>query len=123
MCIGLYVTSSRVGRQVVLVTKSEARRTTLGLMHGPPRSVDTSKALELAGIKLGSVLTGITGVSATAMIDALIDGERRPQVMADLARGTLRAAGKQADLKMALAGRFTAHHATLLRRCLERLVR
>ena len=73
------------------------------------------KALESAGIKLGSVLTDITGVSATAMIDALIDGERRPQVMADLARGTLRAAGKQADLKMALAGRFTAHHATLLR--------
>lgn len=73
------------------------------------------KALESAGIKLGSVLTDITGASATAMIDALIDGERRPQVMADLARGTLRAAGKQADLKMALAGRFTAHHATLLR--------
>jgi transposase len=73
------------------------------------------KALESAGIKLGSVLTDITGVSATAMIDALIDGERRPRVMADLARGTLRAAGKQADLTMALAGRFTAHHATLLR--------
>ncbi len=73
------------------------------------------KALESAGIKLGSVLTDITGVSATAMIDALIDGERRPRVMADLARGTLRAAGKQADLKMALAGRFTAHHATMLR--------
>jgi transposase len=73
------------------------------------------KALESAGIKLGSVVSDVTGVSATAMTGALIDGERRPQVMADLARGTLRAAGKQADLKMALAGRFTAHHATLLR--------
>ena len=79
------------------------------------------KALESAGIKLGSVLTDITGVSATAMIDALIDGERRPQVMADLARGTLRAAGKQADLKMALAGRFTGHHGQMVELHLARI--
>ena len=31
------------------------------------------------------------------MIDALIDGERRAQVMADLAKGTLRQAGTQAE--------------------------
>jgi hypothetical protein len=49
------------------------------------------------------------------MIDALIDGERRAQVLADLARGTLRSAGKQADLSMALAARFTDHHAMLCR--------
>jgi transposase len=73
------------------------------------------KALESAGIKLGSVLSDVTGTSATAMIEALIDGERRPQVMADLARASLRAAGKQADLKLALAGRFTGHHAMLCR--------
>jgi transposase len=35
------------------------------------------KALESAGIKLGSVVSDITGKSATAMIEALIDGERR----------------------------------------------
>lgn len=34
---------------------------------------------------------------------------------ADLARGTLRSAGKQADLSMALAARFTDHHAMLCR--------
>ena len=49
------------------------------------------------------------------MIDALIDGERRAEVMADLAKGTLRQAGKQADLSMALAARFTDHHAMLCR--------
>jgi len=32
------------------------------------------KALESAGIKLGSVISEITGASATAMIDSLIDG-------------------------------------------------
>ena len=36
-----------------------------------------AKALESAGIKLGSVASSITGASATAMIEALIDGERR----------------------------------------------
>ena len=73
------------------------------------------KALESAGFKLGSVLTDITGVSARLMIDALIDGERRAQVLADLAKGTLRQAGKQADLSMALTARFTGHHAMLCR--------
>ena len=73
------------------------------------------KALESAGIKLGSVLSDITGVSARLMIDALTDGERRAQVLADLAKGTLRSAGKQADLSMALTARFTDHHAMLCR--------
>ena len=73
------------------------------------------KALESAGIKLGSVASEITGKSATAMIDALIDGERRGPVLADLAIGRMRTAGKIADLSMALAGRFTDHHALLCR--------
>ena len=73
------------------------------------------KALESAGIKLGSVVSEITGVSATAMIDALIDGERRGPVLADLAIGRMRTAGKLADLPVALAGRFTDHHALLCR--------
>src|SRR5258708_15494025 len=73
------------------------------------------KALESAGIKLGSVASDITGTSATAMIDALIDGERRGQVLADLAIGRMRTAGKLADLSQALAGRFTEHHALLCR--------
>jgi transposase len=73
------------------------------------------KALESAGIKLGSVLSDITGVSGRAIIDALIDGKRRAQVLAGLAKGTLRSAGKQADLSMALAARFTEHHAMMCR--------
>src|SRR5512135_967765 len=74
-----------------------------------------AKALESAGIKLGSVASDITGVSATAMIESLIDGERRGAVLADLARGRMRTAGKLADLSMALTGRFTGHHALLCR--------
>ena len=74
-----------------------------------------AKALESAGIKLGSVASDITGKSATAMTEALIDGERRGGVLADLAIGRMRAAGKLADLPMALSGRFTGHHAMLCR--------
>ena len=49
------------------------------------------------------------------MIEALIDGERRGGVLADLAIGRMRTAGKLADLSMALTGRFTEHHALLCR--------
>jgi transposase len=49
------------------------------------------------------------------MIESLIDGERRGAVLADLARGRMRTAGKLADLSMALTGRFTEHHALLCR--------
>jgi transposase len=73
------------------------------------------KTLETAGIKLSSVLSDVTGASATAMIEALISGERRGSVMAGLAQTRLRTAGKMADLSMALAGRFTDHHALMCR--------
>ena len=79
------------------------------------------KTLETAGIKLSSVVSDVTGVSATAMIEALIDGERRGAVLADLAQGRLRTAGKMADLSMALAGRFTDHHALMCRLHLDRI--
>ena len=69
------------------------------------------KTLETAGIKLSSVVSDVTGVSATAMVEALIDGERRGAVLADLAIGRMRTRQKMAGLSMALAGRFTAHHA------------
>ena len=73
------------------------------------------KTLETAGIKLDSVVSDITGMSSTAMIEALIDGERRGGVLADLALGRMRTAGKLADLSMALTGRFTDHHALMCR--------
>src|SRR5437762_428026 len=79
------------------------------------------KTLETAGIKLSSVVSDVTGVSATAMIEALIDGERRGAVLAGLAQGRLRTAGKMADLSMALAGRFTDHHALMCRLHLDRM--
>ena len=73
------------------------------------------KALESAGISFGPVASDITGKGPSAMIDALIDGERRGPVMADLAQGRARTAAKMADLSMALEGLFTEHHALMPR--------
>lgn len=70
------------------------------------------KLLEDAGIKLSSVASDITGVSGRAMLQALIEGERDPAVLADLAKRRLRS--KIPTLTEALTGRFTEHHAFLV---------
>ena len=69
------------------------------------RAAETQRlggVLQDAGIKLDSVASSIDTVSGMAMIRALIDGERRGQVLAELARGVMRA--KIGDLSHALEG-------------------
>jgi transposase len=67
------------------------------------------KALEDTGIKLDCVATNILGVSGRAMLDALVHGTTDPEVLADLAKGRLRA--KLPALREALEGRFDDLHA------------
>jgi len=71
------------------------------------------KVLEDANIKLGSVASEGMGVSGRAMIQALLEGEKDPAQMADLARRSLR--GKIPELQKALEGHLTEHHRFLLR--------
>src|SRR5665213_2742478 len=71
------------------------------------------KLLEDAGIKLSSVASDITGVSGRAMFAAMIDGQRDPVVLADLAKRRLRS--KIPELTEALTGRFSEHHGFLAR--------
>lgn len=75
------------------------------------------KLLEDAGIKLSSVASDILGVSGRAMLEALIAGQRDPDVLADLAKRRLRA--KIPELTQALQGRFSEHHAFLARTHLD----
>jgi transposase len=77
------------------------------------------KTLEDAGIKLDSVAADVLGVSGRAMLGALVGGERDPQVLAELARGRLRA--KLPQLRQALRGRFGEHHALLVGLALDHL--
>jgi hypothetical protein len=67
------------------------------------------KLLEDAGIKLSSVASDITGVSGRLMLQALVDGQRDPATLADLAQRRIRV--KIPDLTEALTGRFSEHHA------------
>jgi transposase len=77
------------------------------------------KTLEDAGIKLDSVASDVLGVSGRAMLEALVAGERDPQVLAELARGRLRA--KLPQLRQALRGRFGDHHGLLVGLALDHL--
>ncbi|CAN5123326.1 IS110 family transposase [soil metagenome] len=77
------------------------------------------KILEDTGIKLDCVATDILGVSGRAMLDALVAGTTDPQVLAELARGKLRA--KIPALREALVGRFDAQHALIVSAILAHL--
>jgi transposase len=77
------------------------------------------KVLESANIKLASVASEITGVSARAMIQALIGGTATPAEMAELARGRMRP--KREALAAALTGHVREHHRFLLTRHLAHM--
>jgi transposase len=78
-----------------------------------------AKVLEDGGIKIDSVASTLTTLSARDMIEALINGERDPVVLADLARGRMRS--KIPDLTLACAGRFGDQHALMCTLHLEHI--
>ncbi len=77
------------------------------------------KVLEWANLKLSAVVTDVTGVSARAMLEAILAGEGDATVLADLARGRLRA--KRDLLEQALSGVVREHHRFLLAEHLTQL--
>lgn len=77
------------------------------------------KVLEDAGIKLSSVASKVLTASGRDMIEALVQGTRDPEVLAEMAKGRLRA--KIPQLKEALRGRFGPEHALVAARMLARI--
>jgi transposase len=77
------------------------------------------KVLEDAGIKLGCVASDVLGVSGRAMLEALVGGTTDPEVLAELARGSLR--NKLPALREALEGRVARHHRLLVAELLAHL--
>jgi transposase len=77
------------------------------------------KLLERALIKISAVVSSLDTLSARAMIEALIAGQRNPRALADLAVGRLRP--KRAELAEALEGRFEPHHGELARILLDQI--
>ena len=92
----------------------ELTRYRTGVIEERTRALNRiQKVLEDTNIKLASVVSDILGVSGRAMLEALIGGETDPEVLAGLARGTLRK--KHDALVQALQGRILDHHRFLLR--------
>ncbi|WP_419949615.1 IS110 family transposase [Candidatus Palauibacter sp.] len=76
-----------------------------------------AKILELANVKLGSVVTDIMGVTGRAILEAMVRGEEDPEVLAGLARGSL--VRKRMELAEAVPGLIRDHHRFLLRSHLD----
>ena len=77
------------------------------------------KQLESANLKLGAVATDVLGKSGRDMLEAILSGEQRPERLAELARGRLRA--KLPQLRQALRGRVQTQHRGLIRHVLAHI--
>lgn len=91
----------------------ELTRYRTSLVRDRSREVNRlQKTLEGANIKLASVVSEVTGVSARQMLAELIAGNDDVAAIAQLAKGQLR--NKIAELEQALTGQFTAHQQFLV---------
>lgn len=70
------------------------------------------KILQSANIKLRSVLSKVLGMTGKAVLRAMVEGEKDPKKLAQLAQGTAR--NKIERLEEALDGFVTDHHRFLL---------
>jgi len=77
------------------------------------------KLLEGALVKLSSVASKLTTISAQDMIKAMIAGQRDPRVLASLARTAMKA--KREELAEALDGMFDDHHGELAGMLLDQI--
>lgn len=78
------------------------------------------KVLEDANVKLGNVLSDVFGASGQLMLDGLLQGQLRPEELAQLAKG--RAKKKIPELIAALEGhQMSEHHRRMIRYSLEHM--
>jgi transposase len=77
------------------------------------------KCLQDAGIKLTSVVSGVWSMSSREMIEAMINGEKDPRILAAMAKSCMRA--EIPALEEAFSGHFGAHHATVCRQVIDQI--
>lgn len=95
-------------------------RTRANLIHERTREyVRLEKGLEGSNIKLSSVASHLNTKSSRAILDALVAGERDPHILASLVHASM--IKKSAALVEALTGRFTDHHAYMVKLHLDRI--
>jgi transposase len=71
------------------------------------------KVLEACGVKLGSVMTDVFGVTGRAILEKLSNNKTDPKALAALAQGSLKK--KKPEIVRALQGSFSKHDAVLLK--------
>lgn len=75
------------------------------------------KALELMNIKLHTVISDIDGKTGLLIIEAILQGERNPQVLADLRDSRIKASRE--EIIKSLEGNWTTEHLFELRQCYQ----
>jgi len=75
--------------------------------------------LEGANIKLGSVVTDISGKTSMEILSAIADGNTNPQALSQLAKGSL--INKKEVLEKALKGSLGAHQLIMIRHQVEHI--
>jgi len=82
-------------------------------------AIRLEQLLEDSGVTVSVVASHIMTKSVRAMLEALIDGERDPDLLADLVKRPMRR--KIPAPREALVGHFNAHHAFLAQVMLDRI--
>lgn len=77
------------------------------------------KILEDANIKLSSVVSNMSGVTATKIVEALLHGELTPSELCAFAKGRL--APKKEEIVKAVEGNLTNHHKVMIEASLEHI--
>jgi len=75
------------------------------------------KALELMNIKLHTLISDIDGKTGTLIIEAILAGERDPEILADLRDSRIKASRE--DIIKSLEGYWTTEQLFVLRQCYE----
>ena len=77
----------------------------------------TQKVLEASGIKIGSVVSDVFGMTGSAILRELARNNTNPPALAELAKGSLK--NKREEIERSLEGTFSAHDARLLKHQLD----
>ena len=75
------------------------------------------KALELMNIKLHTIISDIDGKTGLCIIEAILTGERNPEILADMRDRRIKASRE--DIIKSLEGHWTTEHLFELRQCYE----
>lgn len=75
------------------------------------------KALELMNIKVQTIISDIDGKTGLAIIKAILEGERNPEIMADLRDSRIKASRE--DIIKSLEGYWTDEHLFELKQCYQ----